>query len=333
MVKDPFGVSIGGSGLMATPMDVLKVLYILHHRGTITCADGEKRTLISPEFIDMATSNLSDTLITAPVPSEAQGYGMQIWQNEQGGFVLYGMGGQLAINLPEQDMLIVTCADTQGMQGGNQLIYNALYKNLCSPANNDPSTNDPAAHESLCRYADTLCIAPPRLPASYDMTGTYTCRRDIPDFIMNLSQSSADLGNASSNDKVYGKTSCGKAGITLNYRLADNPQGFEGLTLDLSDPAHCTLILTQKENLHTIDFGIQSMCEGLFPIYKTPYTAGALWLRDNVLYVRVHLIGESVGSVHFQFYFEPNDITVFMRKIEETYFQEFDGHLYGIYEP
>jgi CubicO group peptidase (beta-lactamase class C family) len=130
LVKDPFGVSIGGSGLMATPMDILKVLYILDKEGTIRCSDGQVRTLLSKELIEEATSNISDTLMTGPLPSESQGYGMQIWRNEMGGFVLYGMGGQLAISIPSEDILVMTTADTQGMQGGNQVIYDAIYRNL-----------------------------------------------------------------------------------------------------------------------------------------------------------------------------------------------------------
>jgi hypothetical protein len=61
----------------------------------------------------------------------------------------------------------------------------------------------------------------------------------------------------------------------------------------------------------------------------THYDAGAIWLRENVLYIRVHLIDECVGSLRFELYFGEDDVTVFMRKIEETYFKEFDGHLYG----
>ena len=111
MVKDPFGVSIGGSGLVATPMDFLKILYLYEKRGTIT-------------------SNISDTVMNAPIPSEAQGYGMQVWQNEKGGYVLYGMGGQLGISIPDENLLIVTTADTQGIAGGNQVIYDTLYRHL-----------------------------------------------------------------------------------------------------------------------------------------------------------------------------------------------------------
>lgn len=369
MVKDPFGVSMGGSGLMATPMDVLKVLYVLHHRGTIRCADGITRTLISPSFIDMATANLSDTLMTAPLPSEAQGYGMQIWRNEKGGFVLYGMGGQLAISLPDEDMLIMTTADTQGMQGGNQLIYNAIYNNLLctpisrgidSPVMKKKLTPDEKARDRtlLMEYAESLKIAPPRLPESYANTTKSIAGSVIPSFIREISKANEENGHnslidrgsitplvsTSEPDNEAAPHSTSNQGsmtpplsssddILLCYALNDNPQGFEELTLSLSADALCAITFRQKETLHTINFGIQSMCEGLFPIYQTPYTAGGIFTRDNVLYVRVHLIGESVGSVHFQFFFEENDITVFARKIEETYFKEFDGHFYGVITP
>ena len=140
-------------------------------------------------------------------------------------------------------------------------------------------------------------IGPPRLPKGYRASGC-----------------------DSFNQKNLGR---------LRYRLTDNPQGFEELFIDLTDPAHCSIAFKQKESLCEVAFGIGSMCEGEFPIYGTAYTAGGLWSRENVLYIRVHLVGESVGSVHFQLFFGDDDITVFMRKIEETYYQEFEGHLQG----
>ncbi len=41
-----------------------------------------------------------------------------------------------------------------------------------------------------------------------------------------------------------------------------------------------------------------------------------------------HVIDAYVGSVHFQLSFGKDDLTVFMRKKEESLFQEFNGHLY-----
>lgn len=314
MVKDPFGVSIGGSGLMATPMDVLKFLYILSKGGRIVCSDGVERTLLPEEFVKEATSNISDTFVTGPVPSEMQGYGMQIWQNEKGGFVLYGMGGQLGISIPKENLLVMTTADTQGIAGGNQVIYDAIYENLLK---DQPVTG---SNEELVTYADTLRIAPPRLPENYGYTGAYKACYTIPTLVKEIPHSTITSdSNLPSNVSSF----------TLRYRLDPNRSGFEELTITLDEQGSCAISFMQGARTHTINFGIGSMREGSFPIYNTPYTAGAMWSRDNVLYIKAHLIGECVGSVHFQLFFEQNEITVFMRKIEETYFQEFEGHLQG----
>ncbi|WP_026516329.1 serine hydrolase domain-containing protein [Butyrivibrio sp. MC2021] len=293
MVKDPFGVSIGGSGLMATPMDIMKVLYILENKGTIKCSDGTVRELLRADLVSLATSNLSDTIMTGPLPSESQGYGMQIWQNEKGGFVLYGMGGQLAIHVPDKNLSVVTTADTQGMQGGNQIIYDAFYELLLPQITDEPVKEN--GNDKLEDYCQNLQIEAPSLPAHYQSV--------TPDI----------------------------APGCYKYQLSGEKSLFSELTLNLNESGESALILKEKDSdtKHEIRFGIGSMCQGEFADYNTPYTAGAVFTRSNVLYIRVHLIGESVGSLRFQLYFEEKELTVFMRKIEETYFGEFDGHLYG----
>lgn len=308
MVKDPFGVSIGGSGLMATPMDILKVLYLLDKKGTVTCNDGVTRTLLNPEFIKMATSNLSATIMTGPLPSESAGYGMQIWQNEMGGFVMYGMGGQLAISLPEYDLLIMTTADTQGIAGGNQVIYDGIY-NILLPAI-DKVSNESGAYSELVEYADSLSISLPRIPGQ---TGKSQL---IPDYIKKISEAA---GKEINNN------------IRLTYELSDNPQKFKELSIELSGKGVSRLFFSPSddEKEMVINFSLSEMTEGDINKYGAHYTAGATWLKDNDLYIRVHLIGECVGSIRFELFFDDKDITVFMRKIEETYFNEFNGHLYG----
>ena len=290
-------------------MGFLKILYLIEKRGRIICNDGYERNLLPKEFFDEATSNISDSLFTAPLPSEAQGYGMQIWQNEKGGYVLYGMGGQFGISIPDKELLIVTTADTQGMQGANQVIYNTLYEHLLcddtiAASDNSSCREKSITYAELTGYADTLFIAPPRLPENYALTGT---------------------GPSDKNKEIH------KA-----FKLDTNKQGFEELSIDVNAGKGKTSTLTLKtkkglypEDSITIDFGLNSMKAGIFPIYNNVYTAGAIWTRDNVLYIKVSLIGESVGSIKLELYFGDDDLVVFMKKIEETYFKEFDGHLYG----
>lgn len=52
------------------------------------------------------------------------------------------MGGQFIHYLPDYDLLFVTTADTQGLAGGNQLIYDALYDEILPFIQADPLPED-----------------------------------------------------------------------------------------------------------------------------------------------------------------------------------------------
>jgi len=125
MLKDGHGVSMGGTGLVATPQDMLKIGILLLNKG-----EYNGKQLISEKYITEATSYLTPNCIAAPLPSEGSGYGYMIWRTERNGFVCYGMGGQLIIVQPEHRMILVTTCDTQGLSGANQMIYNAFYDEI-----------------------------------------------------------------------------------------------------------------------------------------------------------------------------------------------------------
>lgn len=303
MLKDPFGVSIGGSGLVATSMDLLKFGYFLYKKGYI-----EGTQLLSASYIEDATSKLTETCITAPIPSEAAGYGYQIWQNEKGGFVCYGMGGQLIIVLPDYDMICVTTADTQGISGGNQQIYNAIYEEILPYIKEDP------------------------LPLNTDIETNYrNC--------INALQLSCIKGCTTSSLVPVVHKAIYKVCSSLQTSYASfslpNKQGFEAFSVSFEEMlqstvgyAKGTLTFIIEGITHNIHFGLHSVAEGRFPIYNMNYAASGAWLTDNTLYIRVNIIDSSVGSVHFQLSFGEDDLTIFMRKQEETMFQEFTGHIY-----
>ncbi len=155
MIKDPFGVSMGGSGLVALPIDMMKFGYFIAHRGLVL-----GRQLLSSSYIDMAVSPLTASCVTAPLPSEAQGYGLQFWRNERNGFTCYGMGGQLIIFLPDYELICVTTADTQSIQGGNQQIYDALYEELLPHIQEQTHTPDETAKNDLGKALSSLALKP-----------------------------------------------------------------------------------------------------------------------------------------------------------------------------
>lgn len=128
-LKDPFGVSIGGSGLMATPLDVAKTARLVMNKGR---ENGEQ--LINSELVSLAVSNLSPTDTHCKCADEQQGYGMQFWRTRNNGFMMYGLGGQMAICLPDKDFIFVTTADANEYKDGVQMIrdvfWNEIYNSL-----------------------------------------------------------------------------------------------------------------------------------------------------------------------------------------------------------
>lgn len=125
MLTDPFGISMGGSGLVATPMDLMKFAIIIMNVGKLG-----KKQLIPEWYIKEAISHQTVNKVEGAIVEETFGYGYQFWCIRHGGFACYGLGGQLAICLPKQDLICITTADTTKIKGGNQFIYDSLYEEI-----------------------------------------------------------------------------------------------------------------------------------------------------------------------------------------------------------
>ncbi len=284
MLKDPFGVSMGGSGLVARSSDLLKFGYLIAHRGLVL---GEQ--LLSPSYIDLAVSPLTANCVPAPLPSEAQGYGLQFWRNEQNGFTCYGMGGQLIIFLPDHDLICVTTADTQSIQGGNQQIYDALYEEILPYLQNDALPCDRQASQKLHDTCDSLAIKP-------------------------LESAIAPK----SFSAVNGRT----------FQVQTKDSDFRHFSVSITDNEGILSFMHQQMT-YKLAFEIGRMQTGSFPIYNLRYAASGAWLFDGTLLIRAHIIDTYVGCVQFQLSFHGDDeLTIFMTKKEESLFHEFQGHLH-----
>lgn len=161
-LKDPFGVSMGGSGLMLTTRDLMKFLRLVVSGGMY---QGEQ--LIPDEYIKKAVSKLVDTTGKPSSTEEKQGYGYQFWQVRNGGYGCYGMGGQLAIYVPDKDVYFVTTADSQGISGGVQMIYQAFWDEIYD--NLDKTQPDDSVHyRELPALSSNIDVATTGLAAILD---------------------------------------------------------------------------------------------------------------------------------------------------------------------
>ena len=148
ILKDPYGVSQGGSGLMCTLRDVARAAYLCLHGGRF-----EGRTLLPEAFVRRATANLVPTRLQS-AEDERYGYGYFFWMPRKPGFVMYGMGGQLAVCFPEADFCLATMADTIGDPAALRLLYDSFYETVwpClglsgkAPAEGAASPPPPSGH-------------------------------------------------------------------------------------------------------------------------------------------------------------------------------------------
>ncbi|MGL5435723.1 MAG: serine hydrolase domain-containing protein [Lachnospiraceae bacterium] len=157
IIRDPFGTEMGGSGLMARPMDLLKTARSILdqiQQGTDAYAD----YLRDAVRCQVPTRHYGQTL------DEQQGYGYQFWRI-RGGFAMYGMGSQYVLFYPDSDLIIVITADSQNIKGGSQKILDAVYDTIapflcCTPHNGSTSANTEAGTAISSAAAHTYQLRP-----------------------------------------------------------------------------------------------------------------------------------------------------------------------------
>lgn len=127
-ISDGDGVSQGGSGLMARPLDILAVADMVMSGGL---------GIVPKGYIEKATAYQVPTFVKSSFLEEAQGYGYQFWRVRNGGYMMYGMAGQLAVCIPEKNLILVTTADFTDRKDGMQLLFEAFWNELCSHIGED----------------------------------------------------------------------------------------------------------------------------------------------------------------------------------------------------
>lgn len=302
---DGNGVSMGGSGLMATTEDLLKIGLLLLNNG---CLNGNQ--LISKNYLERATANLTPNLVACPVPAEGSGYGYMFWRNERNGYSCYGMGGQYIQIFPDKKLILITTADTQGYQGANQVILDAFYEEIydkLSPGRCPEENTDACNKLRELESAGTLPLLTSSCPLDFHI---------LPS--LNLVK---DSGNGLTNPDI--------SDTGLLHPL-DNKGYFTAISLRLSSE-QSELILYKNDEKYSLFFAPGKITENTLPLYGMKCYAVCSEPDDRTLYIKLYVIDTSIGSVHFELYFDNDGITVYMKKIEESLFSEFNGHYYFPY--
>ena len=86
-----------------------------------------------------------------------------------------------------------------------------------------------------------------------------------------------------------------------------------------------SLTLKTEDQTFMIPFAFDALRISQIEKYHQRIAVKACWAAPNTLYLPVQTVGECVGSIHMLIHLEENNASIYMRKIEETYFNEFQG--------
>ena len=284
-LTDPKGISLGGSGLMATPLDIALFAHLFLNEGKLW---GEnKKQILSQEYVKNATSKQSETFVKGTNREEKQGYGYQFWRVCNNGYMCYGMAGQLAVVLPEYNFVLITTADTLETQNGVNRIFDLFWETVYPTLSNAPYPENNEDYESLEQLKNSLQIEPISLE-NKNFKGNELINKTIT-----LEENEFGLNNL-------------KIEIDETKKIG-------------------TLKFTSNKGNFSLDFGFGKQVENVFPFYNHNCVCSGAFFSENMLIVKSHIIGEEIGTVYFQIDKKPTgEGTFFIKKNVGEGFNEFN---------
>ena len=291
------GDSWGDSALLCTTRDIASFGRFLMEGGVW---DGKR--LMSEDYIKAATSRQVDNNRTGFAGAFTQGYGYHIWM-VPGGFAFNGMGAQLTLCLPEQDLIFACTGDNQGFPAAKDLILSAFYEYIVEEMTPAPLPEAPAEVQTMDALADSLqltCLqGPTQSPFAKEISGrVYTCE--------------------------------------------ENPMGITRFSLEFLTDDTGIFHYTNGQGEKHLPFGMGKNVFGKFPQtgYSREYgvlpgpddfrydcAAGAVWSEPQKLTLRVQIIDTYLGNFLTTVSFKADTAVVNMAKTAEWFLLEYNGQL------
>jgi len=300
-VKSPDGVAWGGSGVECTLIDLARLARLVMNGGKW---NGEQ--LISSEYIKEATSRQIDNN-TDGFPEHSQaflGYGYQIWVTHDNTYSFLGMGTQIAVCMPKEDLLFVCTADTQGNGDAYGTVFRALWQWIKEPAG-----------EPL-----------PENPEAFSVLENRLCNMAYPVVEGNKTSAVAE--------RVNGR----------KYLLCENPMGIKNITVKLNGDEGVLCWENEqgyKELKFGIGKAIpgafpqegycgKSVDKASDHLYEC--IASGAWTDDNKLVIKADLIDDYFGNLCIHLGYKGDEIGVYMQKHAEFFLNEYNGFAGGVAE-
>ena len=281
----PDGTSWGDSALLCTTRALERFARFVMQLGKW---DGEQ--LVSREFMRQAISFQSDTNLSGVSMYNTYGYGYQIWLTEQGGFSFHGMGGQHAIVVPKDRLILAVTGDNQYNANYADTLYDAFFRSFYPEAEEkSPGEIQTAEGKAFSPFRNKISGA------------TFVCCENP----MGIKWFRLDFARADAGTFTYENAQGIK---TIPFGMGKNDFGLFP-QLGYSDG---------RGGVHEID-GFMYRC-----------AASAAWREERKLFIRVQIIDRYFGSLHISVGFrDENSCAIYMTKAAEDFLDEYSGWAIG----
>ncbi|MBQ3505749.1 MAG: serine hydrolase [Clostridia bacterium] len=290
------GDSWGDSAMVCTLRDIASFGRLLMQKGV-----WNGKRLMNEEYIREATSKVVDNKMDAHYCAYHQGYGYQIWTVANGGFMFNGMGDQVTLCYPEQDLLFTFNSDNQGTNLVRQAFVVNFEDMFVEKAQNTPLPENKAANEKLAKLIDGLKLR-------------------------------AVQGE---EDSAFRQELDGQ-----EYICDENPMGITKFSFHFTDKTKGELRYTKASGEKVLPFGVNYNEFGKFPEYGYSNDFGGVrttdgflyddavsfvWLEEKKLLVYAQVIDRYFGNVSMIFAFKGDYATAKFTKAAEDFMWDYNG--------
>jgi hypothetical protein len=297
ILKTPNGVSWGDSAMVCTVRDAASFGRFVMNYGT-----WEGKRLMNEAYLREATSAVVDNADSSHFNVyHGFGYGYQFWRIIGNGFAMVGMGDQLTLCYPDEDIIMSITSDNQGAKDLRQLIVGAFYELIVRKAKREALPEDKEAEEYLAEMTKDLKL---RAIKSKD---------DSP-----------------MREVINGKV----------YECEKNRMGIKNFSFIFKDATEGEFHYENEQGKKVIPFGVNRNVFGKFPElgYSNEYggvrseddfmyddAVSLTWLQDNRLILYVQIIDRYFGNMSAIFGFKGDDCAVQMEKTAEDFLDKYFG--------
>lgn len=298
-LKSPGGHSWGDSAVMCTPKDLLLVARFCMNKGKW---NGEQ--ILDEKYITDAVSKQVDNNMLNEVSYNRFGYGYLFWRTYDNSYFFNGMGDQLAVCVPDKDIILVYNGDNQGNNMSREIIIKNFFELISRTAKDCPLEENPKMLDVLKNEKKKLLCTVGQL------TSPIQKRIDGKEYMVSVP-------NAMGIKKFslhFGEEKC-----IFRYT---NDQGEKELYFGMGKNVFDKF----PQDGYGVDFTMVPI-EG----YRYNCAVSAAWLEKDKLYLGVQIIDKYFGRLHISFGFkDENTVGIYMSKTAEFFLDEYSGYAIGV---